>query len=50
VALPFYIKRYLKAKEELWEKSKVFHNAKILSSKKSSQKKKTKILQDIVAL
>jgi hypothetical protein len=46
--LAIYIKKYLKAKEELWE-IQIFHHAKILSSKQLS-KKETNILQDIITL
>jgi hypothetical protein len=35
VALPFTLKKYLKAKEELWKFKKI-HHAKLQSSKKSS--------------
>jgi hypothetical protein len=36
--LAIYIKKYLKAKEELWKLKKLFHHAKIQSSKKSSKR------------
>jgi hypothetical protein len=46
--LAIYIKKYLKAKEELWE-IQIFHHAKIFSSKQLS-KKETKNLQDIITV
>jgi hypothetical protein len=45
--LALYIKKYLRAKEELW-KLKYFHHAKIEFSK--NPLKETKILQDIITL
>jgi hypothetical protein len=45
VALPFTLKTYLIAKEELWE-TQIFHHNKNVIFKKSS--KETKILQDII--
>jgi hypothetical protein len=45
--LAIYIKKYLKAKEELW-KLKILHHAKIWSSK--SPLKQTKLLQGIITL
>jgi hypothetical protein len=45
--LPIYIKKYLKANEELW-KLKIFHLARIYSSK--NPLKEIKILQDIITL
>jgi hypothetical protein len=45
--LAIYIKKYLKAQEELWE-TQIFYHAKILISK--SPLKETKILQDIITL
>jgi hypothetical protein len=47
-AFAIYIKKYLKAKEELW-KLKYFTMRKIQSSKSSSIKK-IKILQNIITL
>jgi hypothetical protein len=47
VALPFTLKRYLKAKRRIME-IQIFHHAKMQSSKKSS--KETKVLQDIITL
>jgi hypothetical protein len=37
VALPFtfFLKKYLKAKEELWETQKIFHHAQKIIFKKS---------------
>jgi hypothetical protein len=46
VALPFTLKKYLKATEELWKHSNIFHHAKIQSSKNPLEE--TKILQDII--
>jgi hypothetical protein len=43
--LAIYIKKYLKAKEELW-KLQLLHHAKIYSSK--NPLKETKIVQDII--
>jgi len=43
-----YIKKYLKAKEELWKLN--ISLCKNIIFKKSSEKKKTKILQDIITL
>jgi len=51
--LAISIKKYLKAEEDLLWKCKIFHHAKIQSSKKKSKQKKekkTKILQDINTL
>jgi hypothetical protein len=48
VALPFTLKRYLKAKEELW-KFKYFTMQKY-NHKNSNPLRETKILQDIIAL
>jgi len=51
VVLPFYIEKYLKAKEELLRKLKsFFHHAKIYLIFKKSSKKTTKILQDSISL
>jgi len=47
--LAIYIKKYLKAKEELW-KLKYFHHAKNIIFKKKILEKKPKILQDIITL
>jgi hypothetical protein len=44
--LAIYIKKYLKATEELWKHSNIFHHAKIQSSKNPLEE--TKILQDII--
>jgi hypothetical protein len=44
--LAIYIKKYVKAKEELW-KLKYFHHEKIQSSK-TNPLKETKILQNII--
>ncbi len=50
VAFAIYIKKYLKAKEELW-KLQYFHHAKIyLIFKKHPLKEKPKILQDITTM
>ncbi len=46
--LAIYIKKYLKAKEELW-KTQIFHHAKIYQSLKNPLKE-TKILQGIITL
>jgi hypothetical protein len=46
-ALLFTLKKYLKAKEELW-KFKYFTMQKYISSKKKNPLKQTKILQDII--
>jgi hypothetical protein len=43
VALPFYIQKYLKAKEELWK-------FKYSTMQKYNPQKQTKILQDIITL
>jgi hypothetical protein len=43
VALPFYIKKYLKAKEELWKLHQIFHQAKVYNLQKNPLKE-TKIL------
>jgi hypothetical protein len=48
LALPFTLKKYLKAKEELW-KLKYFTMQKY-NLQKSPQKKGTKIIQDIITL
>jgi hypothetical protein len=47
VALPFTLKPVLMQKKN-YENSKIFHHAKILSSK--NPLKETKILQDIITL
>jgi hypothetical protein len=47
VALPFTLKKYLKAKQELW-KLKHFTMQKYSLPKKTSSPKETKILQDII--
>jgi hypothetical protein len=52
MALPFYIKNYLKAKEELWN-FKYFTMQKYNLHKKNLKKKPSKrnqILQDIITL
>jgi len=38
MALPFTLKEYLKAKDELWKLKNISSNAKIQSSKKSSKR------------
>jgi len=48
VALPIYIKKYLKAKEKYME-TQIFHHAKNIIFKKNPLKE-TKILQDIITL
>jgi hypothetical protein len=48
VALPFTLKKYLKAKRRIIE-TQIFHHAKILSSKKIPLKE-TKIIPDIITL
>jgi hypothetical protein len=48
VALPIYIKKYLKAKEKFME-TQIFHHAKNIIFKKNPLKE-TKILQDIITL
>jgi hypothetical protein len=48
VTLAIYILKYLKAKKRIME-TKIFHHAKIKSSKKNPPKE-TKILQDIITL
>jgi hypothetical protein len=52
MALPFYIKKYLKAKEEELWKLKYFtmQKKKTPNLQKILFKKKTKILQDIITL
>jgi hypothetical protein len=48
VALPFTIKKYLKAKERITE-TQIFHHAKkIYNLQKKNSLKETKILQDII--
>jgi hypothetical protein len=47
VALPFTLKKYLKAKEELW-KLKKFTIAKKKPNLQKNPLKETKILQDII--
>jgi hypothetical protein len=47
--LAIYIKKYLKAKEELW-KFQIFHHVKNIIFKKKNPLKETKILQDIITL
>jgi hypothetical protein len=47
--LAIYIKRYLKAKEELW-KLKIFHQYKNIIFRKKNSLKEAKILQDIITL
>jgi len=49
VALPFTLKRYLKAKEELW-KYKYFPMQKNIIFKKKFFLRETKILQDIIII
>ncbi len=49
VALPFTLKKYLKAKEELW-KLKIFHHAKSIPNLQKNPLKETKSFQDIVTL
>jgi hypothetical protein len=48
VALPIYIKKYLKAKEKFME-TQIFHHAKNIIFQKNPLKE-TKILQDIITL
>jgi hypothetical protein len=47
--LAIYIKKYLKAKEELWKLLKYFHHAKIYNLQENPLKE-TKSLQDIITL
>jgi hypothetical protein len=47
--LAIYIKKYLKAKDELW-KFEIFHHAKKYNLPKKILWKETKILQDITTL
>jgi hypothetical protein len=48
--LAIYIKKYFKAKEELWKKLKYISPCKNIIFKKKSSKKETKILEDIITL
>jgi len=51
MALPFYIKKYLKAKEELWKNSKIHFTMQkynLIFKKKKSSKRNPKGFQDII--
>jgi hypothetical protein len=48
--LAISIKKYLKAKEELWKLKYLFHHAKIYPIFKKNPLKETKIFQDVIIL
>jgi hypothetical protein len=48
--LAIYIKKYFKAKEELWKKTQIYFTMQKYNIKKNPSKKETKILEDIITL